>query len=143
MHLRLVLAASLHASGRVQSEQAVQAADVELESPVDITRVQLMQGIHPLLSWRLQRLTRCTKSSATNLIQSLLNTHPITRIDKPLITNSIVEWRKLQNETGVDAQHGTKGVVGGGTQCICILNLPTITHGQGDFAQSFVDSQRH
>ena len=39
---RLVLSALQHASGRVQSEQAVQAADVKLGTLVDITRVQLM-----------------------------------------------------------------------------------------------------
>jgi hypothetical protein len=53
---QLDLSVSLHdASGRVQSEQAVQAADVELGTLVDILRVQLIQGIHPLLSWRLTR----------------------------------------------------------------------------------------
>jgi hypothetical protein len=38
---QLALSASFHATGRVQSEQAVQAADVKLRSFVDITRVQL------------------------------------------------------------------------------------------------------
>jgi predicted transcriptional regulator len=55
MHLRLVLATSLHASGWVQSEQAVQAADAELGRLVDIIIVQPDQSIHPLLSWRLTR----------------------------------------------------------------------------------------
>jgi hypothetical protein len=46
---------SLHASAGVQSEQAVQAAHVELGNLVDIRGVQLIQRIDPLVSCRLTR----------------------------------------------------------------------------------------
>jgi hypothetical protein len=52
---QLVLSASLHASGWVQSEQPVQATNVEVGSLVDVTRVQRIKGINPLLPWRLTR----------------------------------------------------------------------------------------
>jgi hypothetical protein len=51
----IILCCLRHASGRVQLEQAVEATNVELGTLVDITRVQLLQSIHPLLSCRLPR----------------------------------------------------------------------------------------
>jgi hypothetical protein len=44
-----------HASGRVQSEQAVQATDLESGTVVSIGGIQLMQGLDPRLSRRLAR----------------------------------------------------------------------------------------
>jgi hypothetical protein len=66
------------------------------------------------------------------------------RYNKPLIANSIVERRNLQPEAGIDAQHATKGLVGGGTRCICILHLTTRTlsfNEEGDLALSFLHRQ--
>jgi hypothetical protein len=130
-----------HPSGRFQAEQAVQATDMESGSVVASRDVQLLQGIDPR---RSRRLARRQKFSTTSFIQALLNEHLVARIKNPLIPTSRVQQRKLESEGAcIDAQHGTKGLVGLGTQVRFISRLIAESRiiGQLDRTQSRVDSQ--
>jgi hypothetical protein len=63
------------------------------------------------------------KSPTANLIQSLLDTHLVEVLNVPFIADSSVEDRMDQFDTGIDAQHGAKRIVGLGTQVSFGINM--------------------
>jgi hypothetical protein len=57
-------------------------------------------------------------TSATNTIQSLLNTNLVATLEKPCVLASGFERRKLQNEVDIDSQHCSKDFVGVGNKVV-------------------------